>query len=160
MELKPTYNERGEQRAYYIGEDGEEYFMYRDERTGYTIREMNKDDVVPWFNAMKAPEHKSIFPINRMIYLAKVSQKVEEMLGESTEKTMLVLNPKDEIIGELDFTENEPAKAKLQIFLKDEKTVQLKGTRVVDLIRRMNINERLYDEIWLENDKKDVIRLD
>lgn len=159
MKLKPTYNAKGEKRAYYLGEDGEEYFMYQDERTGYTIREMNKDDVIPWFEEIKQPEVKNIHPVNRAIYLAKVRQKVDEMIGESIEKTMLIYNPKNEIIGQLDFTENEPGNAKLQIYLKNQKTIQLKGARVIELVRKMNASERLYDEIWLEDDKKNIIKL-
>lgn len=160
MKLKPTYNDRGEKRTYYMGEDGNEYFMYHDELTGYTIREMNKDDVLPWFKAIKEPELKVVIsPMNRVIYFAKLSEKIESMIGESTEKTMLVLNPKNEIIGELDFTEKNPGDANLQVFLKDEKTIKMKGSRVVEVIRKMNESERLYDEIFLENDKGQIVRL-
>ena len=91
--------------------------------------------------------------------MAKVSQQVEKMIGESLEKTMLVLNPKNEIVGELDFTEKDGVKAELQIFLKDEKTVKLKGFKVIELIKRMNISERLYDEIWTENTNHNMMRI-
>lgn len=159
MELKPTYNKYGEQRAYYIGKDGEEYFMYQDERTGYIIREMNKEDVQTWYDTMEIGKNRHQTPIERAIDMAKVSQQVEKMIGESLEKTMLVLNPKNEIIGELDFTEKDGVKAELQIFLRDEKTVKLKGFKVIELIKRMNISERLYDEIWTENTNHNMMRI-
>lgn len=160
MELKPTYNARGEKRAYYIGEDGEEYFMYKDERTGYSIREMNKDDVIPWYDAMKMDENQRKTPMERAITLASVTQKVEKMIGgESIEKTMLILDPKGTIIGELDFTGNEVARADLQIFFKDEETIKTKGDTILELIRRMNSLEKLYDEIWVEHTTKGSVRI-
>lgn len=151
MELKPTYNGKGEKRPYYIGEDGKEYFMYQDERTGYIIREINKDDIIPLFNAIKSQEVKKLSPMNKAVYLAKVKQKVEEMLGESEEKTMLVLNTKNEIIAQLDFTENEPAKANLQIYVRDQRTLKVKGRKIMELTMKMVNSEKVYDEVWMEN---------
>ncbi len=158
MKLTPTYNARGEQRAFYEGEDGREYFMYQD-RTGYTVREMNKDDVEPWYNAMKIQENMRIAPMQKVVYLAKVSQKVDEMIGESMEKTMLVINPQNQIIGEIDFQEDEKCEAIAQVFLKDKETVKSKGSKVIQILQRMNATERLYDALWLENEKSEKVRI-
>lgn len=158
MELKPTYSKNGEKRSYYLGEDGNEYFIYHDERTGYTIREMNKDDVISWYDTMRVQKGQQIYPLERVINLARVSQKVEKMTGESLEKTMLILNPNNEIIGEMDFTEKK-AKANLEVYLKDEMTVKLKGRKIVELIKRMNTSEFLYDEIWMENAQQGLVRI-
>lgn len=153
MKLEPMYNERGKQRNYYIGEDGQEYFVYHDKMTGYTIREMNKDDVIPWFEQMKVKEAKGpISPVNKMIYLASVREKVEKMIAAgSLEQTMLVLNPKNKIVGQLDFTEREPGVGYIEIALRDEKTVELKGSRIIEMIIKMNWSEKLFDQIFLEN---------
>lgn len=158
MKLTPTYNAKGEQRSYYEGEDGREYFMYKD-RTGYTIREMNKDDVEPWYKEMKMQGNMRIAPMQKVIYLAKVSQKLDSMIGESLEKTMLVINPQNQIVGEIDFQEDENSEAIAQVFLKDEKTIKYKGSQIIQILQRMNATEKLYDGLWLENDNNQKIRI-
>lgn len=160
MELKPTYNAKGEKRAYYEGEDGNEYFVYHDKKTGYTIRQMNKDDVAPWYDVMVVQTGRRTSLLDRAITMARVRKKIENMIpGESLEKAMIILNPNNKIIGEIDFFEKEPGNAYMQIFLKDEKTVKQKGEKVIEMIQRMEASEFLYDEIWMEHMNGNSIRI-
>ena len=91
MELKPTYNKKGEQRAYYIGDDGREYFMYEDKRTGYIIREMSKDDIDDWFKAMKC-ENSILSPMQKVINKALVAQQVKKMIEEENNAFVTMKN--------------------------------------------------------------------
>ena len=161
MELKPTYNKKGEQRAYYIGDDGREYFMYKDKRTGYIIREMSKDDIDDWFETMKC-ENPLLSPMQKAISKALVAQQVEKMIEEdSFEKTFLIINPKNEIIGSIDFTEckEQPGKANIEISLRDKRTVELKRRKIIELIKRMIDYEKVYDELWIESTDHDMMRI-
>lgn len=154
MKFKELYNDRKEKRSYVLGEDKKEYFFYHD-RTGYTVREMSKDDVNEWFDVMKKNDKAHTNPIQMAICKAAVCSKVEQMINEgSKERTMLIFNPAGELIGSMDFTEMENCKAGVEIYIKDQETINRKGENIVNMIKRMQQNERIYDEIFLIGKKK------
>lgn len=44
MKFQEMFNEKGKKRPYVLGEDGREYFYYKD-RTGYVLRDMCNEDI-------------------------------------------------------------------------------------------------------------------
>lgn len=160
MKLEQLYNEKGEKRPYLLGEDGREYFFYKD-RTGYVVREINKDDVTEWYRVMKEECGKIRVQAKRRAFdIAAVKAKADQMAVEgSKERTMLLLNPAGELIGEADFTEKDLAKAKVEIFLKDQSLVVNKGCKITDVLKRLILNTALYDELWAESISGSLMRI-
>ena len=151
MKFKPTYDKNGKQRVIFEGEDGLEYFIYND-RTGYTIREMTKDDIPNWYDAlnirMRVPE--ALKPLK----LAQVDTRLEQQQKEEVQgRTLLIFNPKNEIVGELQF---EPdieriAVARVWITLSNMALVKTKGVKIVKMLERMIKTTGYYDEVWAVN---------
>ena len=75
------------------------------------------------------------------------------------ERTMLLLNPAGELIGEADFTEKDLAKAKVEVFLKDQSLVVNKGCKITDVLKRLILNTTLYDELWAESISGRLMRI-
>lgn len=160
MKLEQLLNEKGEKRPYLLGEDGREYFFYED-RTGYVIRELNKDDVPEWYKVMKEEGGKiKTQPVQRAIDIASVKAKADQMAVEgSKERTMIIYNPAGELIGEGDFTEKDFAKAKVEVFLRDESLVTSKGYKITEVLKRLILNTALYDELWSESISGSLMRI-
>lgn len=84
MKLEQLYNEKGEKRPYLLGEDGREYFFYKD-RTGYVVREINKDDVPEWYRVMKEECGKIRVQAKRRAFdIAAVKAKADQMAVEGS----------------------------------------------------------------------------
>ena len=148
MKLMQTYNDRGEKRPYCIGEDGNEYFVYHF-KNGYTIREMNSEDVREWYKVMKEENGIKKEPLQKAIEMALISKKVEESLGGSLEKSFLVFSPDGNLLGEMDFFEEKgTAIAMVELYMRNSKTCITKGMKCFELLARMNNDIKLYDELW------------
>ena len=160
MKFEELYNKKGEKRPYYLGEDGRNYFIYTD-RTGYVIRDMCNDDIDNWLSVMG--NNKKLSPVQIAIQKAFISQRIEKELddNDSLERTMVVFNPSGQLIGSVDFIESEEndGKCKVTVYLKDEKLLESKGKRVLEVLVRMQNQEKLYDSLWMEDEKERQIRL-
>lgn len=151
MKFTELYKENGEKRVIYLGEDGLDYFIYHD-RTGYVIREMTKDDIIDWYDAlnirMRVPE--ALKPLK----LAQVDTRLEQQQKEEVQgRTLLIFNPKNEIVGELQF---EPdieriAVARVWITLSNRDLIKNKGAKIVKMLERMIKTTGYYDEVWAVN---------
>ena len=157
MKFQETFNEKGEKRPYVLGEDGREYFYYKD-RTGYVLRDMSNADIEEWLSVMK--DRRGLTPLQMAIQKAAISQTIERELddSDSLSKTMIVLDPRGKLIGSVDFSEKN-GEGKMQLFLRDQRLVDTKGARVLEVIIRMNRQEHLYDELYIENTGKELIRV-
>lgn len=157
MKFQEMFNEKGKKRPYVLGEDGREYFYYKD-RTGYVLRDMCNEDIDEWLSVMK--DSRGLTPLQIAIQKAAISQTIEKELDDnnSLSKTMIVLDPKGQLIGNIDFAENN-GKGKMQLFLRDQKLVDTKGARVLEIVIRMNRQEHRYDELYIENTGKELIRV-
>ena len=159
MKFKETFNARGEKRPYFLGEDGREYFIYHD-RTGYVIRDMCNDDIDAWLSAMR--NNKGLSAIQVAVQKAAISQKLEKDLDstDSLERIMVIFNPSGELIGSIDVTEKElSGSCRISLYLKNPGVIKMKGKRVLEIIERMNNEERLYDEIWIEDTTRNFMRI-
>lgn len=159
MKFQETFNKNGEKRSYYLGEDGREYLIYQD-RTGYVIRDMCNEDIEEWLSVMIGYKGASLLEI--ALQKASISSKIEKSLddNDSLERTMVILNPAGQLIGSIDFTEQEDGSGcKIMLFLENQKIVDTKGKRVLEVLMRMNKQENLYDELWMENSEKELIQI-
>ena len=119
---------------------------------------MCNEDIDEWLSVMK--DCRGFTPLQIAIQKAAISQTIERELDDnnSLSKTMIVLDPKGQLIGNIDFTENN-GKGSMGLFLKDPRTIKKEGSRVLDAIIRMNHQEHLYDELYIENTGKELIRV-
>lgn len=160
MKFKELYDNKGEKRSYCLGEDGREYFIYID-RTGYVLRDMCNDDIDEWLSVMT--NERCISSVQRAIQKAYISQKIEKELDDdgSLERTMVIFNPSGQLIGSIEFTEIEggDGSCEISLFLKDEKILKSKGKRVLEVLVRMQNQEKIYDSLWMMDKEKNQIRI-
>lgn len=158
MKFKELYSERGEKRPDVLGEDGQEYFFYQD-RTGYTIREMSLDDIHEWYKMMKN-DGRNLSPIQRACDLAAISVKVEEMVKEGSKiKSMIIFNPAGKMIGGVDFSEDEKSRAKIKVYLRDQQLIDWKGKKIIPVIKRLEEETLIYDELWAIDQEGELTKI-
>lgn len=152
--FKPSYTNDGKLREYYFeGDNGQDYFIYKD-RTGYTLRDMSKEDIIPWCEALKI--RNNIPPKFMPVKLAQVDKQIEKQQNEEElGRTLLIFNPKEEMIGEMQFTVNEEktGSSKVAITLLNTTIVKTKGSKILLVIQRMLEQTRLYDEVFVQSSK-------
>ena len=158
MKFKELYSERGEKRPYVLGEDGQEYFFYQD-RTGYTIREMSLDDIHEWYKMMRN-DGRNLASIQRAWDLAAISAKVEEMVKEESKiKSMIIFNPAGKMIGGVDFSEDEKSRAKIKVYLRDQQLIDWKGKKIIPVIKRLEEETLIYDELWAIDQEGELTKI-
>lgn len=158
MKFKELYSERGEKRPYVLGEDGQEYFFYQD-RTGYTIREMSLDDIHEWYKMMRN-DGRNLSSIQRACDLAAISAKVEEMVKEESKiKSMIIFNPAGKMIGGVDFSEDEKSRAKIKVYLRDQQLIDWKGKKIIPVIKRLEEETLIYDELWAIDQEGELTKI-
>ena len=161
MKFTETFNQHGQKRCYYLGEDNKEYFFYHD-RTGYTIRDMCKDDVDEWLWVMHGDEIKNLSRVEMALNRAMVRDKIEKaMMEDSMIKIMVIFNPANKLIGGITVAEGmgKPGKGTKgvgTIRLENPKIIKSKGSRVIEAIQRMNATEKMYDQMWLTNGESEI----
>lgn len=158
IKFKELYSERGEKRPYVLGEDGQEYFFYQD-RTGYTIREMSLDDIHEWYKMMRN-DGRNLSSIQRACDLAAISAKVEEMVKEESKiKSMIIFNPAGKMIGGVDFFEDEKSKAEIKVYLRDQQLIDWKGKKIIPVIKRLEEETLIYDELWAIDQEGELTKI-
>ena len=151
VKLQELFTTNGDRRPYCLTEDGIEIFFYKD-RNGYTVRQALTQDAEDWFEEIESyePEYNFSSPVKIMLAKAKFASEAEKMLKEDSGKIrMLIYNPEGKMIAVATFEQVENCEAAMELCFRDEKSIELKSERVMNVIKRMYETTKIYDEIFM-----------
>ena len=92
--------------------------------------------------------------------LAAISVKVEEMVKEGSKiKSMIIFNPAGKMIGGVDFSEDEKSRAKIKVYLRDQQLIDWKGKKIIPVIKRLEEETLIYDELWAIDQEGELTKI-
>lgn len=109
---------------------------------------------------MMKNDGRNLSPIQRACDLAAISVKVEEMVKEGSKiKSMIIFNPAGKMIGGVDFFEDEKSKAEIKVYLRDQQLIDWKGKKIIPVIKRLEEETLIYDELWAIDQEGELTKI-
>lgn len=144
----------------YIEKEGKEKIFFKDKKTNVIIRELEKKDALPYYNAILKNNKRLNPEILNTSYIEGFEKLVDSIDTENDlEYTLIITNLSGKIMGSIDISIKNAVEAYIIICMKDDDIIKQNGEEVVDTVRHMHEYYGWFDQIFLKDLKENVVPL-